>query len=113
MLWEIDMEHRQPTAESIVKSAHQGEFAVPEFQRGFVWTVAQVRELADSLTHNYPVGSILTWKSSTAIQRGDGDQRRQNRGLSTASSEPRPFAPCSTNALTGGTTPAAALGLNT
>ena len=77
MLWEIDMEHRQPTAESIVKSAHQGEFAVPEFQRGFVWTVAQVRELADSLTHNYPVGSILTWKSSTAIQRGDGDQRRQ------------------------------------
>lgn len=71
------MEHRQPTAESIVKSAHQGEFAVPEFQRGFVWTVAQVRELADSLTQNYPVGSILTWKSSIAIPRGDGDQSRQ------------------------------------
>ena len=71
------MEHRQPTAESIVRSAHQGEYAVPEFQRGFVWTVAQVRELADSLTRNYPVGSILTWKSSTAIQRGDSDQPRQ------------------------------------
>ena len=71
------MEHRQPTAESIVRSAHQGEYAVPEFQRGFVWTTAQVRELADSLTRNYPVGSILTWKSSTAIQRGDSDQPRQ------------------------------------
>ena len=71
------MEHRQPTAESVVRSAHQGEYAVPEFQRGFVWTIAQVRELADSLTRNYPVGSILTWKSSTAIQRGDSDQPRQ------------------------------------
>ena len=65
------MEHRQPTAESITRSAQQGEFAVPEFQRGFVWTVAQVRELADSLTRNYPIGSILTWKSSTAIPRGE------------------------------------------
>ena len=71
------MEHRQPTAESIVRSAHQGDYAVPEFQRGFVWTVAQVRELADSLTRSYPVGSILTWKSDTAIQRGDSDQPRQ------------------------------------
>ena len=71
------MEHRQPTAESVVRSAHQGEYAVPEFQRGFVWTIAQVRELADSLTRNYPVGSILTWKSSTAIQRGDSDQPGQ------------------------------------
>lgn len=36
------MEHRQPNAESIVKSAHEGEYAVPEFQRGFVW-LAQYR----------------------------------------------------------------------
>lgn len=71
------MEYRQPTAESIVKSAHQGEYAVPEFQRGFVWTVTQVRDFAESLARNYPVGSILTWKSNTAIQRGDGDQPRQ------------------------------------
>lgn len=71
------MEHKQSTADSIVRAAHQGEYAVPEFQRGFVWTVAQVRELADSLTRNYPVGSILTWKSSTAIQRGNSGQPRQ------------------------------------
>ncbi len=71
------MEHRQPTAESIVKEAQNGDYAVPEFQRGFVWRVAQVRELAHSLANNYPVGSILTWKSNTAIQRGDSDQPRQ------------------------------------
>ena len=71
------MKHSQPTAASIVKSARDGEFAVPEFQRGFVWTVGKVRELADSLTRNFPVGSILTWKSSTAIQRGDADTTSQ------------------------------------
>ena len=42
-----------------------------------MWTVAQVRELADSLSRNFPVGSILTWKSSIAIQRGDNDQPLQ------------------------------------
>ena len=68
------MEHKILSAESIVKAANQGEYAVPEFQRGFVWTTAQVRDLADSLSRNYPVGSILTWKSSTAIQRGDSSQ---------------------------------------
>ena len=71
------MEHKILSAESIVKAANQGEYAVPEFQRGFVWSTAQVRELADSLSRSYPVGSILTWKSSTAIQRGDSSQTRQ------------------------------------
>ena len=75
------MEHKILSAESIVKAAHQGEYAVPEFQRGFVWTANQVREFADSLSRNYPVGSILTWKSSTAIQRGDSDQTRQKSWL--------------------------------
>lgn len=68
------MEHKFPNAESIVKAAHQGEYAVPEFQRGFVWSANQVREFADSISQNYPVGSILTWKSSTAIPRGGSNQ---------------------------------------
>ena len=75
------MQHSNFSAESIVKSAHSGEYAVPEFQRGFVWTPAQVLEFADSLSKKYPVGSILTWKSSTAIQRGDSNQTRQKSWL--------------------------------
>ena len=71
------MEHKIISAESIVKSANQGEYAVPEFQRGFVWTAAQVREFADSLSRGYPVGSVLTWKSNTAIQRGDSNRPQQ------------------------------------
>lgn len=75
------MEHATLSTESIVKAAHNGEYAVPEFQRGFVWTVSQVREFADLLSRNYPVGSILTWKSNTAIPRGEGDQVRQKSWL--------------------------------
>ena len=75
------MEHKQPSAESIVKAAQNGEYAVPEFQRGFVWTPNQVRDFADSLSRSYPVGSILTWKSSTAIQRGDSGQQIQKSWL--------------------------------
>ena len=71
------MDHKLVSAESIVKAAQIGDYAVPEFQRGFVWTANQVREFADSLTQNYPVGSILTWKSNTAIRRGDSGQPLQ------------------------------------
>ncbi len=71
------MENKTSNTESIVKAARQGDYAVPEFQRGFVWTPNQVREFADSLSRNYPVGSILTWKSRTAIQRGGRKQTQQ------------------------------------
>lgn len=71
------MNHSQLTADSIVKAATRGEYAIPEFQREFVWTRSQVMELADSLARDYPVGSLLTWKSKTAIQRGGTTQTQQ------------------------------------
>ena len=70
------MEHRNPIAETLVRRAKDGEYSVPEFQRGFVWTPSQVCAFADSLVRGYPVGSILTWNSNTAVQRADGDDRR-------------------------------------
>lgn len=70
------MEHRNPTAETLVRRARDGEYSVPEFQRGFVWRPSQVLDFADSLVRGYPVGSILTWNSDTAVQRADGDDRR-------------------------------------
>ena len=75
------MEYSTISTESIVKSANQGEFAVPEFQRGFVWTENQVMAFAESLSRNFPVGSILTWKSDTAIQRGDSNQQQKKSWL--------------------------------
>lgn len=54
----------------IVKRAVSHEWSVPEFQRGFVWKATQVRDLAESLWLDYPVGNILIWDSrgKTAVE---------------------------------------------
>ncbi len=49
----------------IVEQAVAHNWSVPEFQRGFVWKAAQVRDLAESLWLDYPVGSILIWDSGS------------------------------------------------
>jgi len=38
-------------------------WSIPEFQRGFVWKSTQVRDLAESLWLEYPIGSLLVWNS--------------------------------------------------
>lgn len=57
----------------IVDRAVQHDWSVPEFQRGFVWKSTQVRDLAESLWRDYPVGSILIWDSTS--QRSDVEPR--------------------------------------
>lgn len=49
--------------ESILSWIKNGEIAIPEIQRPFVWDGAKVRDLIDSLYNNYPVGYIITWKN--------------------------------------------------
>jgi hypothetical protein len=47
----------------LVDSAVSHQLSIPEFQRGFVWKPAQVRDLAESLWLEYPIGSLLIWNS--------------------------------------------------
>ena len=51
-----------------------GNYALPEFQRGYVWTRSDVRKLMYSLYRDYPVGSLLVWDTETVpdMIRGDG-----------------------------------------
>lgn len=39
--------------------AQRGSFMIPRFQRQFVWNNAQVKLLVDSISKNYPIGSLL------------------------------------------------------
>lgn len=39
-----------------------GIIRVPVFQRDFVWDERQMRELFDSISRGYPIGSLLLWK---------------------------------------------------
>ena len=41
------------------------EIALPEFQREYVWDVAQAQQLLESLYHSYPTGSLLFWETTT------------------------------------------------
>jgi hypothetical protein len=47
----------------IIDRAVNHTWSVPEFQRGFVWKATQVRDLAESLWLDYPIGSLLVWNS--------------------------------------------------
>lgn len=57
---------------TILDHIDSGHMALPEFQRGYVWSRKQVRELFDSLYRRHPVGGLLVWatQSSDAVHRG-------------------------------------------
>src|SRR3954471_19143132 len=59
---------------TILDYIDSGHMALPEFQRGYVWSRDQVRGLFDSLYRRHPVGGLLVWatESKTAAHRGDG-----------------------------------------
>src|SRR5215831_20104118 len=40
-----------------------GQIAIPEVQRPFVWENVRVRDLMDSLYKGYPVGYVITWQN--------------------------------------------------
>ncbi len=45
----------------ILKRMHSGAYAIPLFQRDFVWEKKQILDLFDSISKGYPIGSILLW----------------------------------------------------
>lgn len=59
---------------TILESIDLGAIALPEFQRGYVWSRKQVRSFMQSMYRKHPVGSLLVWVTPTesAPARGDG-----------------------------------------
>ena len=49
-----------------------GEISIPEIQRPFVWSAAQVRDLMDSLYKGYPIGYLIAWRNpSVRLKSGE------------------------------------------
>ncbi len=59
--------------DTIIANIDQGALALPQFQRGYVWNRGQVRGLMESLYRGHPVGSLLTWLTSTDSVEYKGD----------------------------------------
>ncbi len=59
----------------LLTDIQRGEIKIPKFQRKFVWSNLQALQLVDSIANNYPIGSLLLWKTSTQLQaeRNIGD----------------------------------------
>lgn len=51
----------------ILRRAKEKSITIPQFQRQFVWTEGQVKLLVDSISRNYPIGSILLLTKSQTI----------------------------------------------
>lgn len=59
----------------ILSSIDMGTMALPEFQRGYVWSRDQVRGVMQSLYKQYPVGSLLVWQTQADVTALKGDQQ--------------------------------------
>ena len=53
----------QYSIKSLLGYIEGGDIAIPEIQRPFVWSAAQVRDLIDSLYNGYPTGYLIIWQN--------------------------------------------------
>lgn len=51
------------TIEDVIGYIKDGQIAIPEIQRPFVWDGTKIRDLIDSLYHGYPVGYLIVWQN--------------------------------------------------
>src|ERR1051326_3169532 len=52
---------------TLIAGISKGEIKVPKFQRNFVWKDTQALDLLDSVANNYPVGSLLLWRTKEKL----------------------------------------------
>lgn len=53
----------QISISGLLGNIENGDIAIPEIQRPFVWKKTQVRDLLDSLYKGYPTGYLIIWKN--------------------------------------------------
>lgn len=56
------------TIEDLLRMAEDGLFAIPNIQRPYVWSPAQLARYVDSLLHGWPCGSLLLWQTNKESQ---------------------------------------------
>ena len=71
----------QISIEQLITKIEDGEYVLPDFQRGFVWNRTKVKKLMASLFQNYPTGTLLIWSTKQNVKiRGD---KVSNEGVYT------------------------------
>jgi hypothetical protein len=52
--------------QTVVDELNSGKYFLPSFQRQYVWDEDDIKDLIDSIIKNYPIGTIILWKPSSA-----------------------------------------------
>ena len=68
---EIASRAPEPTVDRIEELAGRilrGDILLPKFQRDFVWEGTQILDLLDSIVNNYPIGSVLLWRTHSKLR---------------------------------------------
>ena len=65
---EISIRPEREYLHEIITKIKKGIYAIPSFQRDFVWKKEQILDLFDSISRGYPIGSILLWKPEPKAQ---------------------------------------------
>jgi hypothetical protein len=87
------MAYEQIQIREIVERAVSHKWSIPEFQRGFVWKPSQVRDLAESLRLDFPIGSLLVWNSHRLVEEQSAIDA-QRPGLWVVDGQQRTTALC-------------------
>lgn len=53
----------------IMERLEDGFYAIPIFQRDFVWDTNNIKDLWDSIYRHYPIGSFLIWETNEKLPR--------------------------------------------
>lgn len=51
------------TIDNVIGYINNGQIAIPEIQRPFVWDGSKIRDLIDSLYNGFPVGYLIVWQN--------------------------------------------------
>ena len=64
-----------PFFRDLITEIQRGNIKIPQFQRKFVWKEEQAFRLLDSIKNNYPIGSLLIWRTNEklSVERNIGN----------------------------------------
>lgn len=60
---EVLFDPRHLSVRDVAESVINGRIGLPDLQRPFVWSDANVRDLLDSMMKGYPIGYLILWES--------------------------------------------------
>jgi len=53
-----------PTLNGVIAQVEAGKIVLPAMQRPFVWKDDRITKLIDSLLRDFPIGTVLLWKTA-------------------------------------------------